>query len=53
MIFRDLFDSSAFVPNARKGRPASWAKNVRRAIIFLSRIEISTGADAAVYSSFS
>jgi len=53
MIFRDLFDSCAFVPNARKGRPASWVKNVRRAIIFLSRIEISTGADAAVYSSFS
>lgn len=35
MIFSDFFDSSALVPHARKGNVDSWAKNVRRAIVFL------------------
>src|SRR6202008_9297 len=34
MIFRDFVGCSAFLPNDRKGRPASCARNVRLAISF-------------------
>src|SRR5215472_18304760 len=34
MIFRGLFDSSAFVRNARIGKLANWAKKPRLAMLF-------------------
>jgi hypothetical protein len=36
MIFSGFFGSSGFVPIARKGNPANWAKNVRLAMILVS-----------------
>jgi hypothetical protein len=53
MIFSGFFDSCAFVPNARKGKPASWAKNVRRAIIFSPESEFPSGRTARLYPALS
>jgi hypothetical protein len=44
MIYRGFLDSSALVPNARKGKPANWAKNRRLAMLISPELAFARGS---------
>lgn len=49
MIFRILFDSWAFAPSAKKGRPTNCDKNLRLAMTVFSRLFRPNGGFEKTY----
>jgi hypothetical protein len=50
MIFKALFDSWAFAPRARKGRPINCDKNLRLAMDRFSRLLHPNGGFGRIYN---